>query len=455
MRPAINFNKTTPKWGITRKIMTNYWNKEAECMGREEMRRLQSERLVKMVKHVYEDSTYYRKRMDECGVKPEDIRSIDDITKLPFTTKQDLRDNYPFNLFCVPMEKIVRLHASSGTTGKPIVAGYTREDLEMWSEVTARSLMAAGVTSKDIMQVSYGYGLFTGGLGAHDGGTLIGASIVPTSSGNTEKQIALMHDFGSTVLACTPSYALYLAETIAKSGLDINDFKLRVGVFGAEPWTNSMRKEIEEKLHLKAYDIYGLTEMCGPGVGCECECQCGTHLWEDHFYPEIIDPVTLQPVAPGEKGELVFTNLTKWGMPMIRYRTRDLTSLIYEKCECGRTAVRMNKILGRSDDMLIIRGVNVFPSTVESIILEFPECEPHYFIEVDRVNNVDTFDILVEVHPEYYSDRVNDLVDLKNRITARCQSVIGIKPNVKIVEPNTIERSMGKAKRAIDHRKFE
>jgi phenylacetate-CoA ligase len=315
--------------------------------------------------------------------------------------------------------------------------------------------MAAGVTSKDIMQVSYGYGLFTGGLGAHDGGTLIGASIVPTSSGNTEKQIALMHDFGSTVLACTPSYALYLAETIAKSGLDINDFKLRVGVFGAEPWTNSMRKEIEEKLHLKAYDIYGLTEMCGPGVGCECECQCGTHLWEDHFYPEIIDPVTLQPVAPGEKGELVFTNLTKWGMPMIRYRTRDLTSLIYEKCECGRTAVRMNKILGRSDDMLIIRGVNVFPSTVESIILEFPECEPHYFIEVDRVNNVDTFDILVEVHPEYYSDRVNDLVDLKNRITARCQSVIGIKPNVKIVEPNTIERSMGKAKRVIDHRKFE
>ena len=435
--------------------MTNYWNKEAECMGREEMRRLQSERLVKMVKHVYEDSTYYRKRMDECGVKPEDIRSIDDITKLPFTTKQDLRDNYPFNLFCVPMEKIVRLHASSGTTGKPIVAGYTREDLEMWSEVTARSLMAAGVTSKDIMQVSYGYGLFTGGLGAHDGGTLIGASIVPTGSGNTEKQITLMHDFGSTVLACTPSYALYLAETIAKSGLDINDFKLRVGVFGAEPWTNSMRKEIEEKLHLKAYDIYGLTEMCGPGVGCECECQCGTHLWEDHFYPEIIDPVTLQPVAPGEKGELVFTNLTKWGMPMIRYRTRDLTSLIYEKCECGRTAVRMNKILGRSDDMLIIRGVNVFPSTVESIILEFPECEPHYFIEVDRVNNVDTFDILVEVHPEYYSDRVNDLVDLKNRITARCQSVIGIKPNVKIVEPNTIERSMGKAKRAIDHRKFE
>ena len=424
-------------------------------MGREEMRRLQSERLVKMVKHVYEDSTYYRKRMDECGVKPEDIRTIDDITKLPFTTKQDLRDNYPFNLFCVPMEKIVRLHASSGTTGKPIVAGYTREDLEMWSEVTARSLMAAGVTSKDIMQVSYGYGLFTGGLGAHDGGTLIGASIVPTGSGNTEKQITLMHDFGSTVLACTPSYALYLAETIAKSGLDINDFKLRVGVFGAEPWTNSMRKEIEEKLHLKAYDIYGLTEMCGPGVGCECECQCGTHLWEDHFYPEIIDPVTLQPVAPGEKGELVFTNLTKWGMPMIRYRTRDLTSLIYEKCECGRTAVRMNKILGRSDDMLIIRGVNVFPSTVESIILEFPECEPHYFIEVDRVNNVDTFDILVEVHPEYYSDRVNDLVDLKNRITARCQSVIGIKPNVKIVEPNTIERSMGKAKRAIDHRKFE
>ena len=435
--------------------MAKYWNEKVECMSREEMRRLQSERLVKMVKHVYEDSTYYRKRMDEYGVKPEDIRSIDDITKLPFTTKQDLRDNYPFNLFCVPMEKIVRLHASSGTTGKPIVAGYTREDLEMWSEVTARSLVAAGVSHKDIMQVSYGYGLFTGGLGAHDGGTLIGASIVPTSSGNTEKQITLMHDFGSTVLACTPSYALFLAETIAKNGFDINDFKLRVGVFGAEPWTNSMRAEIEEKLHLKAYDIYGLTEMCGPGVGCECECQNGTHLWEDHFYPEIIDPVTLQPVAPGEKGELVFTNLTKWGMPMIRYRTRDLTSLIYEKCECGRTAVRMNKILGRSDDMLIIRGVNVFPSTVESIILEFPECEPYYLIEVDRVNNVDTFDILVEVKPDFYTDRVNELVELKKRITARCQSVIGIKPNIKIVEPNTIERSMGKSKHAIDHRKFE
>ena len=435
--------------------MTKYWNKEVECMGREEMRRLQSERLVKMVKHVYANSTFYRKRMDEHGVTPDDIRSIDDISKLPFMTKQDLRDNYPFNLFCVPMEKIVRLHASSGTTGKPIVAGYTREDLQMWSDVTARSLMAAGVTSKDIMQVSYGYGLFTGGLGAHDGGTLIGASIVPTGSGNTEKQITLMHDFGSTVLACTPSYALYLAETIAKSGLDINDFKLRVGIFGAEPWTNSMRKDIEEKLHIKAYDIYGLTEMCGPGVGCECECQNGTHLWEDHFYPEIIDPVTLQPLPPGEKGELVFTNLTKWGMPMMRYRTRDLTSLIYEKCECGRTAVRMNKILGRSDDMLIIRGVNVFPSTVESIILEFPECEPYYFIEVDRVNNVDTFDILVEVHPEYYTDKVNELVDLKKRITARCQSVIGIKPNIKIVEPNTIERSMGKAKRAIDRRKYE
>ena len=435
--------------------MTKYWNKEVECMGREEMRRLQSERLVKMVKHVYANSTFYRKRMDEHGVTPDDIRSIDDISKLPFMTKQDLRDNYPFNLFCVPMEKIVRLHASSGTTGKPIVAGYTREDLQMWSDVTARSLIAAGVTSEDIMQVSYGYGLFTGGLGAHDGGTLIGASIVPTSSGNTEKQITLMHDFGSTVLACTPSYALYLAETIAKSGLDINDFKLRVGIFGAEPWTNSMRKDIEEKLHIKAYDIYGLTEMCGPGVGCECECQNGTHLWEDHFYPEIIDPVTLQPLPPGEKGELVFTNLTKWGMPMMRYRTRDLTSLIYEKCECGRTAVRMNKILGRSDDMLIIRGVNVFPSTVESIILEFPECEPYYLIEVDRVNNVDTFDILVEVHPEYYTDKVNELVDLKKRITARCQSVIGIKPNIKIVEPNTIERSMGKAKRAIDRRKYE
>ena len=426
-----------------------------ECASREEMVALQNERLVEQVKHVWDNVPYYRKKMEEKGVTPDDIKGIEDLHKLPFLTKDDLREAYPYGLLAKPLNDCVRIHSTSGTTGKRVVAFYTQHDVDLWEDCCARAIVAAGGTNEDVCQVAYGYGLFTGGLGAHDGGTLIGASIVPTSSGNTEKQITLMHDFGSTVLACTPSYALYIADAIKKSGFDINDFKLRVGVFGAEPWTDAMRREIEEKLNLKAFDIYGLTEMCGPGVGCECHCQNGTHLWEDHFYPEIIDPETLEPLPPGEKGELVFTNLTKWGMPMIRYRTRDLTTLHYETCECGRTAVRMSKILGRSDDMLIIRGVNVFPSTIESIILEFPECEPYYMIEVDRLNNTDTFDIQVEVKPEYYTDRITELASLKKRITARVQSVVGISPNIKIVEPNTIERSMGKAKHAIDHRKFE
>lgn len=431
------------------------WNKEMECMSRDEMHALQSEKLKKIVAHAYNNSSYYKKRFDEHGVRPEDINSIEDIVKLPFTTKQDLRDNYPFGMMCVPMTEILRLHASSGTTGKPIVVGYTQRDLDNWAEAGARCMTAYGLTKDDMVQVSYGYGLFTGGLGAHDAVHTIGGTVVPTSSGNTQKQLQLMQDFGATALACTPSYALYMAEEIRKQGLNINNFKLKVGVFGAEPWTNAMRQELEDKLHIKAYDIYGLTEISGPGVGGECECQDGTHLWEDLFYPEIIDPVTLQPVEPGQKGELVFTTLDKWGMPMIRYRTRDLTYLNYEKCACGRTAVRMGKILGRSDDMMIIRGVNVFPSQVESILLEFPEYEPYFLIEVDRINNTDTFDIQVEVKPEFYTDQVNEVVKLRQRLTARIQSVIGIQPNIKIVQPNTIERSTGKAKRAIDHRKFE
>lgn len=392
--------------------------------------------------------------MQELGLTPDDIQSIDDITKLPFTVKQDLRDNYPFGLMAVPMSEIVRLHASSGTTGKPIVVGYTREDLSVWSEVVARCLIAYGLTKNDIVQVSYGYGLFTGGLGAHSGIENIGGTVIPMSSGNTQKQIQLMHDFGANALACTPSYALYLAETVHESGIPIEEFKLRVGVFGAEPWTDNMRRELEEKLCIKAYDIYGLTEICGPGVGGECACQNGTHLWEDHFFPEIVDPVTLLPVEPGQQGELVFTTLTKEGMPMIRYRTRDLTSLHYEKCTCGRTAVRMNRILGRSDDMMIIRGVNVFPSQVESVILELPEFEPYYLITVDRVDNTDTFEVQVELRQEYYSDEMNKMLALKKKIASHLQSVIGLQPDIKIVEPRSIERSQGKAKHVIDKRQF-
>ena len=430
------------------------WNDTMECMKRDEMRKIQSIRLRNVVERVYHNTTFYRKKMQELGITPDDIQTIDDIVKLPFTVKQDLRDNYPFGLMAVPMSEIVRLHASSGTTGKPIVVGYTRKDLNNWSEVVARCLTANGLSRNDIVQVSYGYGLFTGGLGAHSGIETIGGTVIPMSSGNTQKQIQLMHDFGANGLACTPSYALYLAETIRESGIPLEEFKLKVGVFGAEPWTENMRKELEEKLNIKAYDIYGLTEICGPGVGGECEHQDGTHLWEDHFFPEIIDPDTLQPVEPGQQGELVFTTLTKEGMPMIRYRTRDLTSLIYEQCPCGRTAVRMNRILGRSDDMLIIRGVNVFPSQIESVILELDEFEPYYLIVVDRINNIDTFQVQVELRPEFYSDEVNRVIALKKKIAARLQSVVGIQPDIKIVEPRSIERSQGKAKHVIDNRKL-
>ena len=431
------------------------WNETMECMSRDEMRKIQSLRLKRVVERVYHNTPFYRKKMQEAGITPDDIQSIDDITKLPFTVKQDLRDNYPFGLMATPMSEIVRLHASSGTTGKPIVVGYTRGDLNTWSEAVARCLTAYGLSKNDIVQVSYGYGLFTGGLGAHSGTENIGGTVIPMSGGNTQKQIQLMHDFGANALACTPSYALFLAETIRESGIPIEEFKLRVGVFGAEPWTDNMRIELEDKLKIKAYDIYGLTEICGPGVGGECEYQNGTHLWEDHFFPEIVDPETLEPVEPGKQGELVFTTLTKEGMPMIRYRTRDLTTLHYEKCACGRTAVRMDRILGRSDDMLIIRGVNVFPSQVESVILELPEFEPYYMIIVDRVDNTDTFQVQVELRQEYYSDEMSKMLALKKKIASHLQSVIGLQPDIKIVEPRSIERSQGKAKHVIDNRKFK
>ena len=429
------------------------WNKEMECMPREELTKLQSERLVKIVKYTYDNVKYYHDRMDFAGVKPSDIKGIEDISKLPFMTKQDLRDYYPTGTFAAPMSDIVRFHASSGTTGKPIVAGYTQHDLECWSEGVARCLTAYGLTKKDIVQVAYGYGLFTGGLGAHDGATKVGCSVLPASSGNTAKQLLLMKDLGVTALCCTPSYALFLAESLHKSeDFKLSDMKLKAGVFGAEPWSENMRAELEEKLGIKAYDIYGLTEVSGPGVGGECECQDGTHLWEDMFYPEIIDPVTLQPLPHGAQGELVFTTLTKEGMPVIRYRTRDLTSLNYEPCKCGRTSVRMNKIMGRTDDMLIIRGVNVFPTQIESVIMEFPECNGQYLIKVDRKDNTDTFGLDIELRPDCYSDSVGQMNALTKAIIGRIASVIGIKCDVKVVEPNTIERSAGKAKHVIDLR---
>ncbi|GHT72367.1 phenylacetate-coenzyme A ligase [Bacteroidia bacterium] len=431
------------------------WNETIECMERESMRKLQSIRLKKTVERVYRNCEPYRKRMQEHGVSPVDIQSIDDIVKLPFTSKKDLRDYYPFGLLSSPMSEIVRLHASSGTTGKPIVVGYTRNDLDIWNEVGARCFTAFGLGQQDVVQVSYGYGLFTGGLGAHGAVETIGGTVIPMSSGNTEKQIMLMHDFGAVGLACTPSYALYLADAMRDSNIPREEFKLKVGAFGAEPWTEEMRKEIEAKLGIKAYDIYGLTEIIGPGVGYECEYQHGTHLCEDHFYPEIVNPETGEPVVPGEMGELVFSTLTKDGMPLLRFRTRDLTYLNYETCACGRTSVRMGRILGRCDDMLIIRGVNVFPSQVESVICEMPELEPHYFIAVDRVNNLDTFEVQVEVKEDFYTDEVNKLLDLRKRILHRMQSVIGLSPDIKLVEPRSIERSQGKAKRVNDKRKFK
>lgn len=431
------------------------WNETIECMDRESLRKIQSIRLKKIVERVYYNTPFYRKKMQELDITPDDINDIDDLEKLPFTTKEDLRDNYPFGLFAVPMSEIVRIHASSGTTGKPTVVGYTRKDISLWTECLARCFTAYGAEKSDVFQVAYGYGLFTGGLGAHYGAESIGASVIPMSSGNTEKQIALMHDFGSTVLCCTPSYALFIADAIKDSGFPREDFKLKCGAFGAEPWTENMRKEIEEKLGIKAYDIYGLSEISGPGVGYECECQNGTHLNEDHFYPEIIDPHALKPVASGQQGELVFTHLTKEGMPLLRYRTKDLTALHYDKCQCGRTLVRMDRILGRSDDMLIIRGVNVFPSQIESVILELPEFEPHYLLTVDRVNNTDRMELKVEVRPECYSDEINRMLDLKKKLTARLQSVLGLGVDVKLVEPRSIERSVGKAKRVIDNRQLK
>ena len=430
------------------------WNEKIECASREEMEILQSERLCETVKRIYHNVPAYRKKMQEVGLTAYDIHGISDLHKLPFTIKTDLRDNYPYGLFTVPMSEIVRLHASSGTTGKPIVVGYTRRDIQMWAEVVSRSLTMAGVHRDDIVQIAYGYGLFTGGLGLHYGTENMGASVIPISGGNTHKQVQLMEDFGSSVLCCTPSYALNIAEVMKEMKVDIKNLKLRVGIFGAEPWSEAMRKDIETKLGIKAIDIYGLSEIVGPGVSCECEHQCGMHINEDHFLPEIIDPETLEPMAPGEIGELVFTTITKEGIPLIRYRTRDLTRLIYDKCVCGRTLVRMEKCKGRSDDMLIIRGVNVFPSQVESVLLSMSEVEPHYLIIVDREGSLDKMSLMVEVQEQFFSDEIKKLEDLRLKIARKLDSVLGISVNVKLVEPKTIERTAGKAKRVIDNRKI-
>ncbi len=428
------------------------WNKSKECMSRDEMSALQGKRLHKLVELVYHNVPFYRAKMQERDLCPDDIQSIEDITKLPFTTKQDLRDNYPTGLQAANQSEIVRIHASSGTTGNPTIVGYTRRDLEIWSESAARAFTAYGVTRNDIFSVGYGYGLFTGGLGAHYGVEYVGATVIPTSTGNTEKLLRLLRDLKITGIACTPSYALYVADAMDKYGMTKDDICLKIGAFGAEPWTENMRKEIETRLGLQAYNLYGLSEIIGPGVSYECQCKNGSHISEDHFYPEIINPDTLEPQPYGTTGELVFTTLTKTGMPLLRYRTKDLTSLIGEKCECGRTNVRMTRIIGRSDDMLIIRGINIFPSQVESVILGMPEFEPVYMLVVDRVNNLDTLQVQVEVRRDYFSDELGAMLQLRKRLADKLKSVLSISADVRLMEPNSIPRSEGKSVRVIDKR---
>ncbi len=429
------------------------WNEKMECMSRKDMKALQSERLVKLVKYVYENVEFYRKRMDEYGVGPEDIKSIDDITKLPYTTKNDLRDTYPFGLFAAPKSDIVRIHASSGTTGKATVVCYTKKDIDDWSECVARCMSMADVTKDDIIQIAYGYGLFTGGLGAHYGAEKLGAMVVPMSTGNSKKLTTMMIDFGATAIACTPSYLLHLSEVLRDEGL-LDKIKLKAAICGAEPWTEKMRNEIESRLNITAHDIYGLSEIMGPGVACDCKYHSGLHICEDYFYPEIIDPKTLEPVADGETGELVFTTLTKEGIPLIRYRTKDLTSITHERCECGRTSARISRFKGRSDDMLIIRGVNVFPSQVEAALVDVEEVTPHYMMIVDRANNLDTLEIQVEVDVKYYTDEIRGIEKLTKKIAGVIQGALGISAKIKLMGPNSLPRSEGKAVHVIDNRKL-
>ena len=417
-----------------------YWNEKYELIARENLRDLQLERLQQTVDRAYHNVPHYRRSMQESGIEPGDIKSLDDLAKIPFTTKQDLRDNYPYGLFAVPLSEIARIHSSSGTTGKPTVVGYTRQDLNNWAELLARSLYSAGVSKEDVIQISYGYGLFTGGLGIHYGAEKVGASVIPTSGGNTKRQVMIMKDYGSTVLACTPSYALYLGEVAEEMGISKDELKLRVGIFGAEPWSGAMRKE---------------SEIMGPGVAMECEAKNGLHIYEDHFIPEIINPETGESLPYGSKGELVFTSITKEGLPMIRYRTRDLSCLHEERCSCGRTHVRMERISGRSDDMLIIRGVNVFPSQIESVLLEMGQTAPHYHLIVDRIGNLDTLEVQVEVSEELFSDKIRRLEHLGRAIQNEIESILGVSAKVTLVEPKTLTRSEGKAQRVTDKRQLK
>ncbi|MDX9896975.1 MAG: phenylacetate--CoA ligase [Desulfofustis sp.] len=432
-----------------------YWEEEVETLPRAGLESIQLKRLQRLVARVYGKVAPYRQKMDAVGIKPQDIRCLADLSKLPFTVKEDLRANYPFGLFTVPLDEVVRVHASSGTTGKPTVVGYTKKDIDTWASLMARALACAGATSGDMVHNAYGYGLFTGGLGAHYGAEKLGATVIPVSGGNTKRQITIMKDFGSTVLLSTPSYALNLAETMDEMGIDPQELSLRVGIFGAEPWSENMREEVERKLNLKAVDIYGLSEVIGPGVAMEClQTTKGMHIFEDHFLPEIIDPATGEVLPPGQQGELVFTTLTKEAFPIIRYRTKDISSLCYDTCECGRTLVRMGKVTGRTDDMLIIRGVNVFPSQVEHVLVGIEGVEPHYQIVVEREGSMDTMTVEVEISDRIFSDEVKQIEQLTHRITADIKDILGVTCRVKLVNPRAIQRSEGKAQRVIDKRKI-
>ncbi len=430
------------------------WSPKFETMPRPELEKLQLERLKTLVARVYEKVPFYRQAFQQKGITPDGIKSLADLSKLPFTSKQDFRDNYPLGLLAVPMEQVCRIHASSGTTGKPVVAPYTANDLRMWTEVMARTLTSAGVTKNDVMQNSYGYGLFTGGLGFHYGGERVGATVIPTSTGNTKRQLMLIQDIGTSVLTCTPSYTLILAEGAKEIGLDLRTTKLRLAVCGAEPWSEQMRADIEARLPIKAMDIYGLTEIVGPGVSVECEHRCGLHVFEDNFLPEIVNPQTGERLPYGERGELVFTTLTKEAQPVIRFRTRDITTLNAEPCKCGRTLVRMAKVTGRTDDMLKIRGVNVFPSQIESILLQVEGVEPQYLIIVDRERHLDDLEVWVEVSEDVFSDEMKKMEALKKKVTDELESTLGIGVKVKLVEPKSIARTEGKAKRVVDKREL-
>lgn len=431
----------------------NYYQKAIETMPVEELKKLQSEKIVKQVKHVYENVEYYRKLMDEQGVKPEDIKGIEDLHKLPFLTKADLRDAYPYGLLAKPLSDCVRIHSTSGTTGRRVVAFYTQKDVDLWEDCCARAIMAAGGTNEDVCQVAYGYGLFTGGAGLHGGSHKVGCLTLPMSSGNTDRQIQFMTDLNATIICCTPSYAAYIGESLKEQGYKPEDIPLKAGIFGAEPWTEEMRRGIEETLGIKAYDIYGLTETSGPGVAFECSEQTGMHVNEDHFYPEIINPDTGEVLPDGEKGELVFTALDKEAFPLLRYRTRDICVLSRKKCSCGRTLIKMAKPMGRTDDMLIIRGVNVFPSQIETVLLN-EGYQPNYQIVVDRANNTDTFDVNVEMNPEQFTDKVSDVLAMEKSLAGAMKTMLGINPTVHLVAPKSIARSEGKAVRVIDKRKL-